>query len=405
MKEVLRNIVRAYRCRRIVGEKLPLRLLSSANKVNTSVLIPAAAPGGLGDDAMMNGAVNSINIVRPNDGVAAMVPRDFPNGYTFNDQLSYERVFTTWGGAVKEAESLFSYSHAYFLGADIMDGAYSYPDAVKRIKMARACYSQGVDSRIVGFSLNDNPHPAVIKAFKERGDVPLFLRDPLSYERAKKILGGNIQLSADVAFLLQPIETDYVKSIHSFVRGWKDKGKAVFGLNIHDLLGRFSSEKTLDELIHTFAKFIDDNSEFAFVLIPHDYRSFVDDRKPLEKIVNLLQGNSKERIFMANVEVSASEIKGMCNVLDGVITGRMHLAIAALGVGVPVLGIVYQGKFEGTLSFFNLEKRFLMTPSQAADYSYFQKTVHAWAAGLTSLRREVSCSLERILELSKDNFK
>lgn len=404
MKDALRGLVRAVRYRRMLAEKLPTNTSPVVANTHTSILVPAAAPGGLGDDAMMNGAINSINIVRPNDKVSALVPKDFPSEYTFNRQLNYEKNFSTWGLAYQEAEALLSYSHAYFLGADIMDGAYCYPDAVKRIRMSKYCYSQGVDSRIIGFSLNENPHPAVIREFQSRGDLPIFLRDPLSYERAQKILGGDVRLSADVAFLLKPENSSYVKSIHEFADGFKSKGKAVFGLNIHELLGKFSGADTLEQLIVSLAKYINEHDDCAFVLIPHDYRSFVDDRNPLRKIVQLLNDKSKERVYFAEKEISASEIKGICGVLDGVITGRMHLAIAALGMGIPVLAMVYQGKFEGTLSFFNIDEKFLMNPAQVANYSYFTEIMESWIKRLPALREEVECSLERVQGLSKSNF-
>src|SRR5690606_5663315 len=90
------------------------------------------------------------------------------------------------------------------LGADILDGVYNLPDAFRRIKLAGICAAQRQDSRIIGFSLNAEPHPVVIKAFNNLKDVPLYLRDPVSYERAKRLIHGDIRMSADVAFLLEP---------------------------------------------------------------------------------------------------------------------------------------------------------------------------------------------------------
>jgi polysaccharide pyruvyl transferase WcaK-like protein len=53
------------------------------------------------------------------------------------------------------------------------------------------------------------------------------------------------------------------------------------------------------------------------------------------------------RYHAVAVPTSAAEAKRLAGLADWVITGRMHLAIAAWGMGKPVIGISYQGKFEG----------------------------------------------------------
>jgi polysaccharide pyruvyl transferase WcaK-like protein len=50
-----------------------------------------------------------------------------------------------------------------------------------------------------------------------------------------------------------------------------------------------------------------------------------------------------------------AEIKAMVAGLDFVLSGKMHLAIAALGQGVPVACIAYQDKFEGLFQHFELD--------------------------------------------------
>jgi len=51
---------------------------------------------------------------------------------------------------------------------------------------------------------------------------------------------------------------------------------------------------------------------------------------------------------------SAAELKALAGAVDLVVSGRMHLAIGALGMGVPAGGVVYQGKFEGLYQHFDL---------------------------------------------------
>ena len=43
--------------------------------------------------------------------------------------------------------------------------------------------------------------------------------------------------------------------------------------------------------------------------------------------------------------------------VDLVLTGRMHLAIAALGMGTPPLCVAYMDKFEGLFHLFDIASR------------------------------------------------
>ena len=47
-------------------------------------------------------------------------------------------------------------------------------------------------------------------------------------------------------------------------------------------------------------------------------------------------------------------MKGLVGLVDFAVTGRMHLAIAALGMEVPVVALAYQGKFDGMMQRFDL---------------------------------------------------
>lgn len=369
-----------------------------------SVVIPAAAPGGTGDDAMANGSIAALSSEYPGERISILVPKKYTVDFRFAPEREHLKLFSNWTHPVVEAAELVSYKRIYVLGADILDGAYNLPDAIKRIRLAGVCAEQGQDARIVGFSLNESPHSAVLQEFKHLKNVPLFLRDPLSYERAKRLIGGDVRLSADVAFLLQPMVGEHSTAVERFAAQVRTHGNRVYGLNIHDLLARFSPEGTFDRLISSIASLITLRKDCSFILIPHDYRQTVDDRVPLQRVYDRLDHESRQRVLFVSEPVRAAEIKQICQSLDGVLTGRMHLAIAALGMGVPVMGIVYQGKFEGTLSYFDLDKEFTLTPEQAADNDFLVKRFDFWLDSAESISTKVRENLPAVKKLAASNF-
>lgn len=407
-------------CVEVVLKKLAKRLVSYFKKTiflqrssvtlhvspsaSGSVILPAAAPGGIGDDAMVGGAIAALRMQRAGEPVSVLVPRKHPSSFRFDPLVEHLHIFSGWTPPIVEASKLLNYQRLFVLGADILDGAYNLPDALKRVRLASLCAAQGMDARIIGFSLNDNPHPEMLAEFRRRNNVRLYLRDPLSYERATRFIGGDVHLSADVAFLLEPKAGEYSLAVEAFAWAEKTKGNSIYGLNIHDLLGRFSPSGTFEYLISSIAQLIETHKDCSFVMVPHDYRPGVDDRVPLRRIYEQLKPADRERVLFLNAPIRAAEIKQLCNSLDGVLTGRMHLAIAALGTGVPVMGIVYQGKFEGTLSYFDLDRDCTLTPIQAADADVLNRRFNVWRQAAADLTQRVKQHLPHVKSLALSNF-
>lgn len=402
MKSLVKKIVHSIR-RKIYTRDVAVSQHISPS-ASGSVVIPAAAPGGAGDDAMVNGSIVALSTEYSGEYISILVPKKYPVDFRFSPEQEHLNLFSNRSHPIVEAAELIDYKRIYVLGADILDGAYNLPDAIKRIRLAGVCAEQGQDSRIVGFSLNENPHPAVLQEFKRLKNVPLFLRDPRSYERAKRLIGGDVRLSADVAFLLQPMAGEHSAVVERFSEQARNRGNRVYGINIHDLLARFSPEGTFDRLISSIVGLIASHKDCSYVLIPHDYRQTVDDRVPLRRVYDRLDHESRQRVFFVSEPIRAAEIKQICKSLDGVLTGRMHLAIAALGVGVPVMGIVYQGKFEGTLSYFDLDKEFTLTPENAADNELLVKRFDFWLEEAESISAKIRENLPVVKKLAASNF-
>ena len=145
----------------------------------------------------------------------------------------------------------------------------------------------------------------------------------------------------------------------------------------------------------------------SFVLIPHDYRQdalFPGDNTLCELIKAQLPEEIQAKCWLfANTRLKAGEVKNICQYLDFVITSRMHLAIACLGVKTPVLGIVYQGKFEGLYSYFEL-KQMLIEPQEAIKTDKLLSCVIYGLENREQTRQQLAIKLPEVVELAKQNF-
>jgi polysaccharide pyruvyl transferase WcaK-like protein len=95
-------------------------------------------------------------------------------------------------------------------------------------------------------------------------------------------------------------------------------------------------------------------------------------------------------------------MKYVAGEMDAVLTGRMHLAIAALGCGVPVACITYQGKFEGLFEHFDLPP-LMLDPVRVSETSLTNLLLDLIERRL-ELRDHVHDRLDRVISLSQANL-
>jgi polysaccharide pyruvyl transferase WcaK-like protein len=98
------------------------------------------------------------------------------------------------------------------------------------------------------------------------------------------------------------------------------------------------------------------------------------------------------------------QLKAIAGLADGVLTGRMHLAIASLGMGVPVVALTYQGKFEGLFRHFDLPSWLLLSPAQTLRPGLLEQTLERFIDELPSLRTSVAAHWPTVLAASQRNL-
>jgi len=136
----------------------------------------------------------------------------------------------------------------------------------------------------------------------------------------------------------------------------------------------------------------------------HDYRGADGDHICLGPIERALQSELGQRLMYPTQMFSAAQLKAMAGCTDGVVAGRMHLAIASLGMERPVAALTYQDKFQGLFAHFDYPQRFLLSPQEAADPEQLAALMEDFIDQLPALSAKVKQWLPQVTAASALNL-
>lgn len=326
-----------------------------SNQLNEIWIFIPASNGSLGDQALLQpfqdkyGSDYKIKLVL----MKGMVPIALKE--KCDDHFVIQ--FNSRKNQIDYILSLRNCRQVFILGADIFDGRYDLNQSVSYIKYADLATKLTIKCKFVGFSFSKNPKLEVISAVKSsHKNLKYFLRDPASYERFINDTGRNTaQLVADNAFnLVAELQAASAKAC----KAWLDdlpKSSVVLGINVNVLTFNGREEEIYKAISDTVNRYLSENDLRYIVFIPHDFRELQSDWESHKNILKSLPEEQRTRCFSLGKDINAWDVKAITKSVDMVLTGRMHLAIAALGQSTPALCITYVNKFEGLLKHFNLD--------------------------------------------------
>lgn len=302
-------------------------------------------------------------------------------------------------------------THCVTVGADVFDGSYDPVFSARLLMLTDLLGQKDIRSIVNGFSFSTRPYPGLAPVFEQASKHVVFnLRDPVSHRRFCKFSNAPATLTADVAFLLKT-DTDSsheVRQLGRWVAAERSSGRVVIGVNLHPLLIDLDERHKLPALIAEFDAALQSlirDQPISVVLLEHDFRGRSADSHCLDSIEATLQSAGLGNfVYRAAHPMNAVELKTAVACLDGVATGRMHLAIATLGVGVPVLVFGYKGKMEGLLEHFSLDSRLCISGRSLFDRQALVSGLQFFVAGLDAMNRQVKLQLPKVVKLSRDNL-
>ncbi|MDL9978261.1 polysaccharide pyruvyl transferase family protein [Microbacterium sp. ASV49] len=276
------------------------------------------------------------------------------------------------------------------IGADIMDGGYNRSEAVTRSELLNLAAQCGVPSRVLGFSWGRSPDPAARGALRRASRrAHLFARDPetLARLRQARISAG---LSADLAFTM----TSTVPLPDSELRLAPTSSRTVI-LNMSGLINRQF------DLKEEFAALIDEVVADGghVILLPHTIRAADDDLDVCR--ATLAQVRSSSGVTLIDRLLRPAEVRWIAGRADAVITGRMHLAIHALGAGTPAIVLRTRDKVEGLLHMFELDE-FGLDPGHGVTEAV--RVLLGRALSDAAVRQRVEANLPMVRELAARQF-
>jgi len=285
-------------------------------------------------------------------------------------------------------KNLGEYNELYVLGADVIDGGSQLHNAIEFFHLIGKF---NMPTRLIGFSFNNRPIKRIIEKFRALPeDTKIYVRDPSSFKRFVAETEVNAKQVADVAFLLKPKKPK--PHILRWIKEQKLKSRIVLGVNIN-------SNKLTKKIFQAYVDALGKLQNVSILIIPHDSRAFCGDLKAIQLLWKNLSNKLKKHSLKLGI-TRAREAKYICGELDCVLTGRMHLTIASLDQGTPVLCIGYQNKMEGLLHFFGLERYVVQRKTVANIINLLPDLIKNRRKIKVKIRR----SLPKVKELARKNF-
>jgi polysaccharide pyruvyl transferase WcaK-like protein len=363
--------------------------------------------GALGDDAMITAAIEHFTRTLGEievEVLCAPASADLVRGKGFSPlPLPKADQFPEF---LLRHLTLEAHHAVVVLGADILDGYYNPTTSLWRLVAADIAARCGVPVTILGASFNANPAPG-LKAVFEGLDpwVKLNIRDEISLARLRAFASVDARLVADSAFTMTPGRVD--PATGDWVAAQRAEGRMVIGMNVHPMLIKNADEADTRKIVDVAVsaiRAVSKDRAISWLMLPHDYRGDRGDGRCLRPMHEALMSAGDIRTHYLEGEHRAADLKAMAGQLDGVVTGRMHLAIAALGMGVPTLSLTYQDKFEGLYRHFGLPQSLLLAPSVFDSEAELVRGLTEFVGNIGPLTETVAAKKPGVLALSEKNF-
>ena len=399
LKKIIGSLLR---CSLVLVVRI-LRLMHGRRLKEVLMTAPASA-GSFGDEAIFQGIESAY--LRPNQ----LMPRQILlKGFSpiamRIEQLAPLTVFDeSIGSDLSFIWSLRKARSFIVPGADVIDGVYSAQQARSYLYLLNLANQAGVPSRVLGFSFSTSPAPDVVSDFKKLSrQILCCVRDADSKKRFDQACGAASIQVADCGFLMEPaIDSMEGREIGAWIDSAKAGGNLILALNANAQTAVGQSK----QICAAYAALIQDISvkgKIRVLLLPHDNRGEHSDYRMNDAIFKLLPENLKEQVKVVEHPIFGWEARALVSKCDLLVSGRMHLIVAALGERVPCIGIDYNAKFSGLMSFFDLADRVVDAREAYAD-GVLSREVTRVLSELDVMAERINQHHTAVMSLARRNF-
>lgn len=407
---------RAIIARNVLQVTLPLRGLRASTPrlvvpetATRFAIIPGDASdpsGSLGDMAMFSALMQSLRARNPASTFTIIGERSHSIAVPGIGEIPVVPAWIGSTGTIAFDKLIRQHDALYVMGADILDGKYGASLVQRIVDYCNHSVQLGIPVTTLGFSFNLNPRRAAVHALSRlHPKVTVNIRDQPSLARFIRIVGIPAKSCADSAFLMLPA-TESEPEAEAWIVSMRNAGRAPVGINLNaHALAPAIAQVGIDALIAHIAhqlKQAGEQNNLAYMLIPHDFKSQAGDIAMLQALEKKLHHDGYTHVRYTPVN-RPDKIKRVVGLLDLVITGRMHLAIASLGSGTPILSITYQDKFEGLHQLFGLSLEHTIAPLQCLSDELLISINRAFIQRHDN-RERIRVNLPHVMALAAENL-
>jgi colanic acid/amylovoran biosynthesis protein len=176
----------------------------------------------------------------------------------------------------------------------------------------------------------------------------------LEYLRDMGIRRDTLSMTADMAFLLQPISREQAIVLLEKEGISLREGRPLMGISLSRLVekkyGKANANAEKAGMVDLFATVLDevaDKHGVDYLFVPHvtGPAESKDDRIILAEV----KARMKAHVHVIQGDYTPSELKGMIGLCQAMMGARMHANIGALSSGIPTIAIAYSHKTPGIM--------------------------------------------------------
>lgn len=298
--------------------------------------------GSLGDEAMLRGLLDILKY----DNVTLLNP-DYNRSWKgkLPDLFDmYEEVFVRDG---KAPVAFTPNETLLIMGADVIDGTCGLDESLMRLEIAAQAIDAGEEVHVF-CSFRTGVDERILNKIKEleTSKMHWHLRDEISIANFERQIEIKADYFTDFAFFCEKKQTKYTVAIKEKIGTLKKDKYTVIGLNFsQQSFNSFYEENTADNwnaYIQSVVQCIFRNVEKPYVmLISHDIRKWEGHLSDGEFQRIAAKCIPEKSCFLLHEDTSYSEMLDILPCLDFLVSGRMHLSVAAFRAGI--IPIVFTG--------------------------------------------------------------